>query len=158
MFRRAKYCKDKLENKPVLFWKLSNKIVIIHFDKRKINTRVIDRILGNKAMSTLYRTGFCSVSKVASVQCEQESMFCCGAWIVPKRSQCEESPIRHTICNAPVWFEEIIYQYEVLLQFLPRWKCSDLTQTVFHNLSTFNSGAEPSRTVPEQKLLRKRRS
>ena len=41
-------------------------------------------------MVTLYRIGFCSVSKVAPVQCEQELMFCCGAEIVPKRSQCEQ--------------------------------------------------------------------
>ena len=45
-----------------------------------------------KGMFTLYRIGFCSVSKVAPVQCEQELMFCCGAEIVPKRSQCEQEP------------------------------------------------------------------
>ena len=50
-----------------------------------------------KAMFTLYRTGFCSVSKVAPVQCEQELMFCCGAEIVPKRSQCEQKP--YPLCN-----------------------------------------------------------
>ena len=38
--------------------------------------------LESEAMFTLYRIGFCSVSKVASVQCEQELMFCCGAEIV----------------------------------------------------------------------------
>ena len=43
-------------------------------------------------MFTLYRVGFCSVSKVAPMQCEQELMFCCGAEIVPKRSQCEHKP------------------------------------------------------------------
>ena len=42
-----------------------------------------------QAMFTLYRIGFCSVSKVAPVQCEQELMFCCGAENVPKCSQCE---------------------------------------------------------------------
>ena len=36
------------------------------------------------AMFTLYRIGFCSVVKVAPVQCEQELIFCCGAEIVPK--------------------------------------------------------------------------
>ena len=41
-------------------------------------------------MFTLYRIGFCSVSKVVPVQCEHELMFCCGAEIVPKRSQCEQ--------------------------------------------------------------------
>ena len=47
------------------------------------------QIAPSKAMFTLYRLGFCSVSKVAPVQCEQELMFCCGAEIVPKRSQCD---------------------------------------------------------------------
>ena len=45
-----------------------------------------------EAMFTLYRIGFCSVAKVAPVQCEQELMFCCGAEIVPKRSQYEQKP------------------------------------------------------------------
>ena len=48
--------------------------------------------LYSEAMFTLHRIGFCSVSKVAPVQCEQELMFCCGAEIVPKRSQCEQKP------------------------------------------------------------------
>ena len=43
-------------------------------------------------MFTLYRIGLYSVSKVAPVQCEQKVMFCCGAEIVPKRSQCEQKP------------------------------------------------------------------
>ena len=50
-----------------------------------------------KAMFTLYRIGFCSIAKVAPVQCEQELMFCCGAEIVPKRSQCEQKP--YPLCN-----------------------------------------------------------
>ena len=45
-----------------------------------------------EAMFTLYRIGFFSVAKAAPVQCEQELMFCCGAEIVPKRSQCEQKP------------------------------------------------------------------
>ena len=45
-----------------------------------------------EAMFTLYRTEFCSVSKVALVPCDQELMFCSGAEIVPKRSQCEQKP------------------------------------------------------------------
>ena len=48
-------------------------------------------------MFTLYRIGFCSVSKVAPAQCEQELMFCCGAEIVLKRSQCEQKP--YPLCN-----------------------------------------------------------
>ena len=50
-----------------------------------------------QAMFTLYRIGFYSVSDVAPVQCEQELMFCCGAEIVPKRSQCEQKP--YPLCN-----------------------------------------------------------
>ena len=45
-----------------------------------------------EGMFTLNRIGFCSVSKVAPVQCEQELMSCYGAEIVPKRSQCEQKP------------------------------------------------------------------
>ena len=43
-------------------------------------------------MFTLYGIGFCSASEVAPIQCEQELMFCCGAEIVPKRSQFEQKP------------------------------------------------------------------
>ena len=93
-----------------------------------------------KAMFTLYRIGFCSVAKVAPVQCEQELMFCCGAEIVPKRSQCNKNAIRHTICNATFWFEKIIFQNEVPLQFLLRQKCSHLSRTV--------SETYPIRNVP----------
>ena len=50
-----------------------------------------------EAMFTLYRIGFCSVSKVAPVQCEQELIFCCDAEIVTKRSQCEQKP--YPLCN-----------------------------------------------------------
>ena len=55
--------------------------------------------MSTKAIFTLYRIGFCSISIVAPVQCEQELLFCCGAEIVPKRSQCEQGPIRDAICN-----------------------------------------------------------
>ena len=33
---------------------------------------------------------FCSISKVAPLQCKQELMFCCSAEIVSLRSQCEQ--------------------------------------------------------------------
>ena len=49
-------------------------------------------VIAVEAMFTLYRIGFCSISKLALVQCEQELMFCSGAEIVPKRSQCEHKP------------------------------------------------------------------
>ena len=71
-----------------------------------------------KAMFTLYRIGFCSASKVAPVQCEQELMFCCGAEIVPKRSQREQKPYPLRNLQLSLWFEKIIYQNEVPLQFL----------------------------------------
>ena len=44
------------------------------------------------AMFTQYWIGFCSIAKVALVQCEQEIMFCCGAENVLKCSQCEQKP------------------------------------------------------------------
>ena len=39
--------------------------------------------IDTKAMFTLYRVGFCSVSKVAPVQCEQKLMLRRNAEIVP---------------------------------------------------------------------------
>ena len=57
----------------------------------------VSKVAPIQAMFTLYRIGFCSFSKVAPVQCEQELMFCCGAEIVPKRSQCEQKP--YPLCN-----------------------------------------------------------
>ena len=57
---------------------------------KNIKTDVPDH---TRAMFTLYRIGFCSVAKVAPVQCEQALlMFCYGAEIVRKRSQCEQKP------------------------------------------------------------------
>ena len=44
-----------------------------------------------QAVFTLYWIGFCSISKVVPVQCEQE-LFCCAAEIFPKRSQCKQKP------------------------------------------------------------------
>ena len=40
-----------------------------------VNTEGI-AIIFNQGMFTLYWIGFCSVSRVAPVQCEQELMFC----------------------------------------------------------------------------------
>ena len=66
--------------------------------KRSVAESVPDRAsVHTRAMFTLYRIGFCSVSKVAPVQCEQELMSCCGAEIVLKRSQCEQKP--YPLCN-----------------------------------------------------------
>ena len=84
-------------------------------------------------MFTLYRIGFCSVAKVASVQCEQELMFCGGAENVPKRSQCEQKPYHlpkrgSVAISAPI---------EVFRLYSDRFK--NLSDT---ERSTFNDGAE----------------
>ena len=50
------------------------------------------KLVETQAMFTLYLTGFCSISKVAPVQCEQELIFCCVAEIVPNGSHCEQKP------------------------------------------------------------------
>ena len=66
--------------------------------KRSVAESVSGRAsVHTRAMFTLYQIGFCSVSKVAPVQCEQELTFCCGAEIVLKRSQCEQKP--YPLCN-----------------------------------------------------------
>ena len=84
-----------------------------------------------KDMFTLYPASFCSVSKVAPTQCKKKLMFCCGAEIVPKRSHCEQKPIRHTICNASFSFEKIIYQNDRgSVAISAPIKCSDFIQTV----------------------------
>ena len=98
-------------------------------------------------MFTLYRIGFCSVSKGPPVKCEQELMFCCGAEIVPKRSQCEQEP-----------YPSYNLQHSLLIgkDYLPKRgsvaicapiKVFRLDSDRFKNLSdtersTFNSGAE----------------
>ena len=88
-------------------------------------------------MFTLYRIGFCTVSKVAPVQCEQGLMFCCGAEIVPKRYQCEQEP-----------YPSYNFQRSLLIwkDYLP--KRGSVAISAFKNLSersSFNSGAEQSR-------------
>ena len=108
-------------------------------------------------MFTLYRIGFCSVSKVAQVQCEQELMFCCGAEIVPKHSQCEQKPYPlMQFATLPFDLKRSLTKNEVPLQFLLRQKCSDLIRTVSKTYPIRNvplSTAERSSTVPEQKLF-----
>ena len=99
------------------------------------------------AMFTLYWIGFCSVSKVAPVQCEQELMFCCGAEIVPKRSQCEQKP--HPLCNLQpsllIW-KDILPKGGSVAISAPT-KVFRLDSDRFKNLSdtecsTFNNGAK----------------
>ena len=98
-------------------------------------------------MFTLYRIGFCSVSKVAPVQCEQELIFCCGAEIVPKRSQCEQK--LYQLCNLQrsllIWKDNLPKRGSVAIS--APIKVFRLDSDRFKNLSdtersTFNSGAE----------------
>ena len=56
---------------------------------RLLNVQNTTGIVCSQARFALYRIGFCSVSKVALVQCEQELTFICG---VPQRSQGERKP------------------------------------------------------------------
>ena len=101
----------------------------------------------SRAMFTLYRIGFCSVSKVAPVQCEQELMFCCGAEIVPKRSQCEHK--LYPLCNLQrsllIWKDNLPKRGSVAIS--APIKVFRLNSDRFKNLSdtersTFNSGAK----------------
>ena len=59
------------------------------FSGLSLGSRLCIQSSRSKAMFTLYRIGFCSVSNVAPVQCEKELIFCLGAEIVPKRFQRE---------------------------------------------------------------------
>ena len=98
-------------------------------------------------MFTLYRIGFCSVSKVAPVQCEQELMFCFVAEIVPKRSQCEQKP--YPLCNLQrslfIWKDNLPIRGSVAISApikvfrLDSDRLKNLSDT---ERSTFNSGAE----------------
>ena len=72
-------------------------------------------------MLTLYRIGFCSVSKVAPLQCEQELMSCCGAKIVLKGSQC--AVIQFTMLPFDLKRSFMSTRFRCIF-------CSDLTRTV----------------------------
>ena len=104
-------------------------------------------------------TGFCSISKVARVQCEQESMFCCIAEIVLNRFQCEQKPLPVIQC-ATLPFDLKRSFTKTLTRFRCNF-CSD--KSVQTSLRPFQkpiqygmlSTAKQSSTVPEQKLLRK---
>ena len=101
----------------------------------------------SKAMFTLYRIGFCSVSKVASIQCEQELMFCCRAEIVSKRSQCELKPYpSYNLQRSLLILKDHLPVRGSVAISVPI-KCSDLTRTVSKTYgdkerSTANSEAE----------------
>ena len=98
-------------------------------------------------MFTLYRIGFCSVAKVASVQCGQELIFCCGAEIVPKRSQCEQKPYSsYTLQRSLlIWKDHLPKRASVAISApievfkLDSDRLKNLSDT---ERSTFNSGAE----------------
>ena len=97
-------------------------------------------------MFTLHRIGFCSVSKVALIQCEQELMFCCGAEVVPKRSQFEHKPypLYNLQCSLLIWKDYLPKRGSVAIS-APIKACR-LDSDQFKNLSdtersTFNSGA-----------------
>ena len=98
-------------------------------------------------MFTLYRIGFCSVSKVAPVQCEQELIFCCGAEIVPKRSQCEQKPYpSHNLQRSLlIWKDHLPIRGSVAISApievfrLDSDRLKNLSDT---ERSTLNSGAE----------------
>ena len=101
----------------------------------------------SRAMFTLYRIGICSVSNVALVQCEQELMFCYGAEIVPKRSQCELEP--YPLCNLSrsllISKDNLPKRGSVAISApikvfrLDSYRFKNLSDT---ECSTFNSGAE----------------
>ena len=98
-------------------------------------------------MFTLYWIGFCSISKVAPVQCQQEQMFGCGAEIVRKRSQSEQKP--YPSCNLQLsflnWKDHLPARSSIAIS--APIKVFRLDSDRFKNLSgtersTFNSGAE----------------
>ena len=107
-------------------------------------------------MFTLYRIGFCSVSKVAPVQCEQELMFCCGAEIVPKRSQCEHKPCPLCKLQRSLLIRKDNLPKRGSVAISAPIKVFRLDSDRLKNLPIRNvplSTAERSSTVPEQKLL-----
>ena len=114
-------------------------------------------------MFTLYRIGFCSISKVALIQCEQELMFCSGAEIVPKRSQCEHRPYRYPSYNLQrsllISKDHLPVRGSVAIS--TPIKCSHFTRTISKTYPIQNvplSTEERSSSVPGQKLLQKQRS
>ena len=98
-------------------------------------------------MFTLYQIGFCSVSKVAPIEYEQELMFCCGAETVPKRSQCEHKPYPSYNLQRSLLISEDDLPKRSSVAISAPIKVFRLASDRFRNLSdtersTFNSGAE----------------
>ena len=112
-------------------------------------------------MFTMYQIGFCSVSKVAPIQCEQELMFCSGTKIVPKRSQCEHKPYPTYNLQRSLLISKDYLPVRGSVAISASIKCSHLIRTVSKIYAIPNvplSTTERSSSVPEQKLLRKQRS
>ena len=112
----------------------------------------------NQAMFTLYQIGFCSVSKVAPIQCEQELMFSCGAEIFPKRSQCEHKPYPSYNLQRSLLISKDRLPKRGSIAISAPIKVFRLDSDRFKNLSDTEvplSTAERSSTAPEQKMLRK---
>ena len=128
----------------------------------KVECSVSDRFLKrSEAMFTLYQIGFCSFSKVAPIQCEQELMFCCGAEIVPKHSQREHKPYPSYNLQRSLLISQDNLPKRGSVAISAPIKCSDLIRTVSETYPIRNvplSTAEWSSTVPEQKLLGKQHS
>ena len=102
------------------------------------------------AMFTLYRIGFCSILKVALIQCEQEFMFCSREEIVPKRSQCEHKPYPSCNLQCSLLISKDHLPVRGSVGISAPIKCSDLTQTVLKTYLIRNvpfSTAERSSTV-----------
>ena len=104
----------------------------------------------SKVMFTLYQTGFCSISKGALVQCEQELMFCCGAETVSKSYN-----LQHFLL---IWKDQLPKRGSIAISASIEVFRLDLDR--FENLSntecsTFNSGAVlfPSRNCFESSIL-----
>ena len=88
-------------------------------------------------------------------------MFCCGAEIIPKRSQCEKKPYpSYSLqCSLLICKDHLPKRGSVAIS--APIKVFRLDSNRFKNLSDTErwlSTTERSITVPEQKLLRKQRS
>ena len=107
-------------------------------------------------MFTLYRIGFCSVAKVAPIQCEQELMSCYRAQIVPKRSQCEHKPYLSYNLQSSLLISKDHLPKRGSIAISAPIKIRTVSKTYrIRNIPL--STAERSSTVPEQKMLREHR-
>ena len=112
-------------------------------------------------MFTLYRIGFCSVSKAAPVQCEPELMFCCAAEIVPKRSQSQQKPYPSYNLQRSLLIRRDRLPIRGSVAISAPIKVFRLDSDGFKTYPIRNISlliAKRSSTVPEQKRLRRERS